>query len=189
MKAERVLKYIDALTTGPQNMTATGTIGALVNIPQGNAQSQRIGDLVEIAKINLIALSVTAANSDVYSHARVILFRWKPSIGSATPNVGEILQTPSVNSVYSALNYEERSTYSIQWDRHFSLTGTSTVPTDKSDHFLVNQTIPVHGKSIVYDLGSASNSTGTMCILYLSDSAASPFPVLMFNFRIWYYDA
>jgi hypothetical protein len=188
IRSNRVLKYIDAIL-GATSVTASGTTAALVNIPQGYAQSQRIGDAVEIVKIHLTAFTMTAANADVYSHTRFIFYRWKENIADTAPTVALILQTPTTNSCFSALNYDNKLLYRVCWDKTFSLTGTATVPTDKSDHYLTRIRIPPKGKRLQYRAASSSASTDTMCILYISDSAASPFPVMTFNFRIWYYDA
>lgn len=188
LRATRVLKYIDAILAAT-SVTAAGTTAALVNIPQGYAQSQRIGDKVELVKLELNALTMTAVNSDVYSHARVVIYRWKENIADTSPTIALLFETPTTNSCFSNMNYENRLLYRVCWDRAFSLAGTSTVPTDKSDHYLRKIRIPLRGKTLQYRLASSSASTDTLCIAYLSDSAATPFPVITFCFRLWYYDA
>jgi hypothetical protein len=183
-----LIKYADGSIT-PTNVTATGTTGALLNVPQGTAQSDRIGDVIFVRKLVMTALNITAANADVYSHVRVILYQWRPSIGAEAPAVNTVLQTPTTNSVFSNLNYANRRIYEILWDRTFSMTGTATVPTVGSDYVLTNVNIPIKLPSLEYQLASSSNSENTICILYISDSAAAPFPTIQFNFRMFYSDA
>jgi len=188
MLRQRVLKYVDAIL-GATSVTASGTTQALVNTPQGITQGERISDVVELVHVELTAMTMSAFNSDVVAHARFILYQWRENIGDITPTVALILETPTVNSCFSALNYENRLLYKVVWDRFFSLAGTSTVPTDKSDHLLHGLKFKNLIKRLQYRLASSSASTNTLCILYISDSAATPFPALTFNFRVFYYDA
>lgn len=188
VKTTRTLKYIEQQVNA-QSMTVTGSIGALVNIPQGNAQAQRIGDIVDICKIEMSALSISAFNSDVVSHARFTLFQWFPNIAGEAPTIPTLYETPTSDSIYSFLNYEYRQLYHIIWDKRLSMCGTLTVPTDKSDYLFVNKSWSGNYKPIQYLLGSSSASAGTICVAYSSDSAAPPSPTISYNFRIWYWDA
>jgi hypothetical protein len=158
-------------------------------IPQGATQGERISDVVYLRKLVLCTLNVTAANSDVFSHVRVIFFQWRPSIGAEAMSVNTILSTPTVNSCFSNVNYENRRIFSIMWDRTFSMTGTATVPTTGSDHVMVNVNIPIQIPWLEYQVSSSSNSENTIGLLYISDSAAAPFPTIQFSVRLFYQDA
>jgi hypothetical protein len=177
-------KYIDANLTST-SITATGSCGILVNIPQGVTQGTRVGDEVTLDKI-LFNMNITAANSDVFSHVRTILFQWHPNINLGTPSVADILETPT-NTFYSQLNFQWRDQYTVLYDKVWSFTGTATVPTDKSDQ-IVYTTVWPKRRAMKWILGSTSASSNTICLLYISDSAASPFPALQFSLRVEYLD-
>jgi hypothetical protein len=181
-----VWKYADAglLAT---SITATGTVSALVNIPQGTAQSDRISDVVYLRRL-ILNLQVTAANSDVYSHSRVIFFQWRPNVGLIAPTVTDVLSTPSTNSYLSLINYDFRRNFTILWDKTFSCAGTATVPTNVSDHVITNEVIDIHLPWLEYTAGSSSASANTIYVLFISDSAAPPYPIIQFSTRLFYSD-
>jgi len=181
-------KYVDAITTSPTAVTTSGVIGALFNVGQGTQDGQRIGDAVKIDTITLGTCEAFAFNSDIVSHMRMILFQWLPNIADFAPTVADILETPTVNSCFSLLNVEHSPEYIVLYDRLFTFIGTATVPTDRSDHVMKNKRVRRPPKRVVYEATSSSGSSGTICILLLSDSAASPNPAISYAFRAWYKD-
>jgi hypothetical protein len=181
-------KYIDAITTSPTAVTTSGVIGALFNVAQGTQDGQRIGDAIRVMTLTIGTLQAYAYNSDVISHMRMIIFQWIPNIADAAPTIADILETPTTNSCFSLLNVEHSPEYVILYDHLFSFAGTSTVPTDKSDHVIKNKRVKRPPKSIVYEATSSSGSAGTVCLLLISDSSASPNPAINYSFRVWYKD-
>jgi hypothetical protein len=184
MRVDLESKFID-VTLAASSVTATGTIGVLANIPQGIGQSQRIGDQVTLTRI-LANIDITAANSDVFSHARFIMFQWHPNVTLDSPTIANILQTPA-NTFYSMLNWQLSDQFTILYDKVWSLLGTSTVPTDKSDQIVFTTVLP-RRKIVNWTAGSTSASSNTIFLLYISDSAGSPFPQIQFSIRMEYLD-
>jgi hypothetical protein len=184
MKADLELKYIDNYVT-PQNVTTTGACGVLVNIAQGAAQGDRVGDQITFTKL-LWNVNLTAANADVYSHARVILFQWHPNVSFLAPTVALMLEIPTATFL-SPLVWENRDQFTVLWDKAFSFTGTATVPCDKSDHIAFQTLIPKR-KTVIYEKGSTSGGSNLIFLLYISDSAAAPFPTIQYYARLEYLD-
>jgi hypothetical protein len=178
------LKYID-VAASPTNVTTTGTIGALVNIGQGSAQGSRIGDELTMNKL-LWNVNITAANSDVYSHARAILFQWHPNVSLISPTVAAILELPTATFL-SALNWENRDQYTVLWDHSWSLTGTATVPCDKSDQVAFTTIVPKR-KKVIFEKGSTAGGSNIIFLMFISDSAAAPFPTIQWYARLEYLD-
>jgi hypothetical protein len=181
-------KYIDAITSSPTAVTTSGVIGALFNVTQGDQEGQRIGDAVKVLTLTIGTLEAYAFNSDVVSHMRMIIFQWLPNIADVAPTIADILETPSTNSCFSLLNVEHSPEYAILFDHLFTFVGTATVPTDRSDHVLKNKRVRRPPKSIVYEATSSSGSSGSVCLMLISDSAASPNPAINYAFRVWFKD-
>jgi len=179
-------KYIDAITSSPLAITTSGTIGALFNISQGIQEGQRIGDAVKVINITIGTQEIYAYNSDVVSHARQIIFQWLPNIADFAPTVADILETPTVNSCFSLLNVEHSPEYIVLYDHLWRFSGTSTVPTDSSDWVMKNKRVKVPPKPIIYEATSSSGSSGTVCMLTIADSSASPNPAINYAIRTWY---
>jgi len=179
-------KFIDAITTSPVAITTSGNIGALFNITQGIQDGQRIGDAVRLLSLTIGTQEIYAYNSDVVSHARQIIFQWIPNIADFAPTVADILETPTTNSCFSLLNVEHSPEYVVLYDHLWRFSGTSTVPTDSSDWVIKNKRVRLPPKPIVYEATSSSGSAGTICMLTISDSSASPNPALNYAIRAWY---
>jgi hypothetical protein len=182
-------KYIDAITSSPLAVTTSGVIGALFNVTQGDQEGQRTGDAVRILTLTIGTFEAYAYNADVISHMRMIIFQWLPNIADFAPTIADILETPSTNSCFSLLNVEHSPEYIILFDRLFTFAGTATVPTARSDHVMKNRRVKKPPKNIVYEATSSSGSSGTVVIMFISDSAASPNPAVNYAFRAWYKDA
>jgi hypothetical protein len=185
IKANRILKYFETFINAT-NVTLAGTTNRLTSIPQGIAQGDRQADTIYICAIEH-RISVATANSDIYSNVRLTLFGFR-EIDSPGPTIGTIYQNPSTaGGVYSFFQNENRKTYKIFSDRVFNLVGTATNPTATSQ-------IRYEGKrsfspewQIAYGLGSTTGSNNVY-LASVSDSLIAPFPVLIQNWRVWYYD-
>jgi hypothetical protein len=185
LKRMREHKFIDVFSA-PTTIPLAGTTGAIVNIPQGNGNGTRVGDELEFDYLEL-HLNVAAYNSDVVSHARVVIYQWKPNIALGTPTVGDILQNTTATWL-SPWNYQLRDQYTVLYNRSFSLVGTATVPTDKSD-YVIKRNVKVRRKVQIFEAASSSASSNTLCILYIGDSAVTPFPQINYYIRIHYTDS
>jgi len=181
-------KYIDSITTSPTAVTTSGVIGALFNVAQGTQDGQRIADAIKVMSLTIGTLEVYAFNSDLVSHLRMIIFQWLPNIADYAPTIADILETPTTNSCFSLLNVEHSPEYIKLYDRLWSFVGSGTVLTTASDHVIKNRRIKRPPKPIVYESTSSSGSSGTVCLLLISDSASTPNPAINYAFRTYYKD-
>jgi hypothetical protein len=186
LKKEEDAQFIDAITSSPQSITTSGTIGALFNISQGIQDGQRIGDNVQVLSLTIGTLDVYAYNSDLVSHVRMIIFQWIPNIADFAPTVADILQTPTTNSCFSLLNVEHSPEYVVLYDKLWKFIGSATVLTEHSDKILKNVRIKKPPKPICYESTSSSGSSGTICMLTIADSTTSPSPAIQYAMRAWY---
>lgn len=180
--ATRQLKYYDIQVVG--SVVALASYNILSTIPQGVAQSQRVGDKVRLVRAS-IHLNISTANSDVFNTVRLIWFRWIPNTASLTPGSGSILENPTTQGVLSHYNYEGRKEYQILKDELLSMTGTGTNPTVNSN-IVQRFNIPLNF-DVVYNV-SATTGTCHLYCLNMSDSAVTPYPELNYWCRLWYLD-
>jgi len=182
------LKYIDYSQLGT-NITAPATavrIGPFNIMTQGVAQSQRIGDRVRNYSWE-VRVNINAANSDVFSAARVLIVRWLEDTAVSTPGITDILQSTTALelSSYDFENYGRRFTILRDWI--FPFTGTGTNPTLGSNLYHMED-ISLNGTQIQFNPG-ATTGVGHYYMFLFSNSAVSPFPVLNLNSRLYYFDA
>lgn len=184
IKKDREIKFVDEITT-LVNVPVAGQLFGMLNIAQGIGINQRIGDQITLEKIE-VNLNVTAANSDIYSHTRVIFFQWHPNQALLLPTVAMILETPT-QTFQSFYNFEYRNQFSVLIDHTFSLTGTAGAPTDKSDNIWVARNLPIHHRKVEFAVG-ATTSSQCVYLLFIGDSAAVPFPLLQMVARVYFSD-
>lgn len=181
LQSNTMIKYLDSVLIA-QNVTAVGIVSALYNVPQGDAQSQRVGDVIFIRDLEL-TFSLEMANADVYTTSRIIIFQWKPN---SLPTVSSILQTPTANTCYSQYNFQNQDMYVVHYDKLFHQSGTATNPTETSNVGVLQQKVRVGHREVEYSLGSTTAMTNQSWILYISDSAIVPFPVINWLVRVRY---
>jgi len=179
-------KYFDFLSLA-NSVGAGATLFALGGIPQGNTQSERIGDFVRVTKL-VLNYSLYIVNSDIVTTIRIILFRWIPATQLVLPVVGDILEAPSSSNVLSHFNFQTQDNYEVLWEKQFRASGTTTAPTVNSNFGATGLTLPV-GKfpNQEYNLGGVFG-TGQLYFLAISDSALTPFPIWNFSLRTYYED-
>jgi len=184
-RGEKSDKAYDASGAG-QNVVITGTFSPCFGPTQGVAFNQRIGDTIFFNKMWL-NYTINAANTDVLSSARIILFQWHPNSGLVAPTVATILMLVSLN-VLSMYDWQYSNQFTILYDRMHSFAGTATNPTASSNQ-CVSVQIPLGKarKRAEFVAGSA-NGSEQIYILFISDSAVIPYPVLNWVSRITFTD-
>lgn len=180
----RVVKYHDVTLSYASVNTTPGFL-SLSDVPQGSAQSNRVADTVWPIKLEFRILW-NAANSDVFSHVRYLLFRWLPNDAAYSPTSPSIFNDITTQGVISPLSFERRLEYRVLRDKLLTFTGTSSNPTVGSA--ITHQyTVPLTGR-IDYMVGS-SRGLNHIYFVNFSDSALTPFPAYFMQTRLWYYDA
>lgn len=178
-------KYFDINVSG--SMLATVSYNLLSSIPQGSAQSQRVGDTLWIKGVSF-RYEIATANSDIFNLVRVIIFSWIPNTSSITPGSTSILESPLTQVVQSFYNYEGRQDFCVFYDSIMAMTGTASAPTIGSLRH-VEQHIAFSGKGyeLQYNPG-ATTGTRQIYTLVMSDSAVSPNPAIDLWARLYYTD-
>jgi len=180
-------KYFDYLSLA-NSIGAGSTIFPIQQIPQGNGQSQRVGDFVSICKM-IFNFTFYCVNSDIVTTTRLILFRWIPNTGSVTPTVALILEAPSSSNVLSHFNFENQMSYEILWDRTIRSAGIPASPTSTSNVGGTNIILPLgKNRDQQFDLGSTTGASGQMYLMAISDSSLTPFGLLNFSMRTYFED-
>jgi hypothetical protein len=123
-----MIKYLDSGLLN-QNVTAGGAVSALVNVPQGDTQSQRVGDVIFMSRMEF-TFSLEMANADIYATSRIIIFQWFPN---TIPTVASVLESPGSLFCYSNYNFQNKDLYSIHFDKMYHQSGTATAPTESTN--------------------------------------------------------
>lgn len=186
ISGQKEMKYNDVQASTTSD-GATGNIVALTDIVQGQADTQRIGDTIQIKNIEY-RFSWNA--SDAFNFGRLIMFRWKPFYGSTTPSVTKILQQlgSASTGVYSPLTHDQRDQFEVLLDvTTKGMTGVYEVP---SQMFRGRWTGPKSAKSNTqYLAGSTTNVSNGIYILHCTDSLVVTHPGFNYYFRVNYQDA
>jgi len=162
--------------------TASGTVLGGIPITQGVTVNQRTGDTI-FWKHLYINYTMAAANSDVISTARVIIFQWHPNSALVAPIVGDILQ---VASVYSMYDWQFSNQYHILYDMVHILSGLTTAPTSSSNQGYFGA-IDLSTAILRSEFSTAAgNGSEQFYVLVISDSTVAPSPSFNAIFRVTY---
>ncbi len=184
LRNKATIKYFETSLFGA-TATATFQESCLTLVPQGDAQSTRVADTIWVQSIEL-KFAARTANADIFNFVRLLIFRWNVSTALAIPTSGEIFFNYSSAFNYAFLNFERRDNYHVYKDVTFNLSGTATNPTAYCQHF-INEHQTLRNLQIQFD-PSATTATNHLFLGWLSDSTVTPFPIIDYNIRIWYYD-
>lgn len=187
------------------NITATPGFTQLALVPQGVADGQRVGDSIRLRKLDL---RLQALVGDYYNTIRVIVFRFNAPSGVA-PTTAETFDASASGAEYVLCPIpaqQKEKKYHILLDKVFQLSaqvawssaGTvnslSSAPAPgvsssvkHSRHILYGKRIGT--KTIKFDAGATTTSTGSIWICYVSDSGFTPYPALYYNARLTYSDS
>lgn len=196
LKAKEEVKVYDIFTQS--TITATPTFINITAIPQGIAQSQRIGDKVNLIMFDLeleVNYPFTSAifTQDMYDNIRKDTIQWRNQ-SNVTPITSALLyENIGAEGLYSAFNWEQRMNYRVfsKW-RDF-ITGfydsaaTASTPTSKSVLIYRRTGIPL-GTKLVFT-PTTTGAWGHIYIVLQSDSAAVPHPLFTLVTRVYYSDA
>jgi len=179
-------KYFDVLSIA-NSIGSGGTLFPLCGVPQGDAQSTRVGDFIHARKL-VFNYSLYTANADIVTTIRLIFFKWRPSTALTVPVIANILEAPASSNVLSHFNFQLQENYSILWERQYNVAGTATNPTVTSSIGGTGMSIPLKGNNDMDFSLAATFGSNQIYLLALSDSALAPFPLLNFSARLYYED-
>lgn len=159
-------KFFDTVQ-GFTQIDRGATITSLTLVPQGNAQSKRVGDELYAKHIELRLSSYFNSNAVIGNpqHSlRIIVFRWNIDTSIATPALGSILAplSASVNDFCAPYdwNAKRQGDFTILMDKMYNLAEGALCPA-------LNLRIPVK-RRITYD-PAATTGEGHIYILQIGD--------------------
>lgn len=168
-------KYFDLTSTG-NAFSDIGTFGIMNSIPQGNAESQRIGDSVKLQNVTL-RYDVKRQTNDCFARIMVI---WDKM--NSTSAVNDILQSNNnINVTNNPKNYDKRFQTQILYDKIINL---NTNHPQQHEEVVID--ISQHTQ---YSAGTTTILTGALKLLYISNDGTGPsYPVLNYYARMTYTD-
>jgi len=180
-KGGPVVKFFD-------NSLFNATIGTIPTVQglyapaQGAQVTQRVGDVAFLHKMYL-TYTCNAANTDVFSALRVILFQWRPNNGLIAPVATDILQI-TADGIYAMYDWNFSDQYRILYDKLHTFAGTATNPATSCNQ-CVSQSISLASafKKVNFSIGAVTCSN-SIYFLAVSDSLVLPFPNLLLKSRI-----
>lgn len=166
------MKHLD--NTYSSGVSYIGTTINITNIPQGDGDNQRIGDVIQFDKLQ-VNLEVEAI--DPFNVVRVMVLQWYPNEGVDTCEVNKVLQ--SVN-ILAMPNWHRRSDYRILYDTLLKADSDDPITTKR---FIIKSKI----RKIMFNEG-VNVGHGQLFMLLISDSSTLNHPVVTYHKRLTYYD-
>lgn len=169
----------------------TGSQYALSAVPQGDTDSTRDGDQINLHSIELKVeayLQGTGGTNDFTNQVRLILYQWHPMSTGSQPTVADILQdSASVAQSPTMSNYkwDNRKDYTIVLDRTCNLSGNG--PSDEGYYFKKLWKVP--GMPAHFSNGSTTLQSNGLFLYIASDSLVATHPIVNVYARCIYSDA
>lgn len=190
------LKFLDTLrATVAVSNTGTITNDTVCVVPQGTAQSERIGRKILIKSIHVkgqYILNASTTTATGWNKLRVIIYQDKQANG-ATATVAQLLDSPTCNSFRNLENsgrfvYLHDETYSMNITAGAGVTG-SLEGWEGAEHLALNKNCNIvmqYDDSVTTGALTSirSNNIGIMCI----SNEATPAMSIAYTVRIRYSD-
>jgi hypothetical protein len=170
--------------------TSSGQQYAVSAIPQGDTDSNRDGDQVNLQRLEIYFatfLQGTGGTNDFTDTVRLIVYRWHPMSTAAAPVPANVLQDTSVAESIAMSNYswDNRKDYTILFDKHFDLSGNG--PSQLS--CTLKKTWKPPGLPAHFSAGSTSLQSNGIFVIVASDSLVATHPLFNLYVRTVYSDA
>jgi hypothetical protein len=182
-------KYLD-VPFPAVTAAATYTISPLCAVPQGNGQSQRIGDKIMPLRFEFRGYAYSAVAMTQTTAMRIVIFRFKPSNAAAgfplsnAAVFGPNIAGGAAPDVHSFYNYSNKDVIVVKKDLFFPL-GTQTGYESHKNLSDINfKCDPVP----IWYTPAATTGAEQYFLAYASDSVAN-LPTLDLFVRFWYADA
>ncbi len=160
------------ITTVALGVPSVGTIIDLTATTQGSGDANRQGAAIELSSI-VMNYSVVTQNSDLFSTVRIIVFQWLLDSNLVAPIVSDILQTAGVLQMH---NWSRSRDYRILYDNTIFQTGLASAPCDAGFQGATGVIIPLNSIKPTIIYSAATDGTGKVYMLLISDSVVAPFP-------------
>lgn len=167
-------------TYGPTGIDYSGTIVDISAIPQGSTDNSRNGDTLRYKNLYI---SGNIVAGDATNLLRMIIFRWKPNVGTS---VGSVLTASTLGTAlapHSRYYHDFLPQMRIIYDKLITVNAVSKPQVA----FKCVLTKGIKDVKAQFSAGS-TNATNRLYVLLLSDSAAIPNPTVAFAVSIQFQD-
>jgi len=194
------LKYAYA-TTSSSTVSTAGQLTRLTSIAQGIGQSARAGDEVSLKTITwrwtaTVGAAGLIAAADQFNVIRAIVFRYHLDDAIAAPTVAQILNTStSTNLTIAPLNFDNVEEYTILKDENIVLyntpiwNGSAVTWQHGVGGTLSGSQAPISLKGKIAFSNAGVNGANHVYVLFVSDSAFAPNPLIELVSTVTYTDA
>lgn len=201
----RELKFFNRQVGPLQSVSTTPGILDLSNMVQGNRDTERNGDRIELAGsmdviLQVVGSETTIANADIYNTLRIVFFQYKDSAVSGVNPIASQIFLPGPGGVgpdvFSLYNHDERQNYTILYDKQVTCINNSnpaagTSGTNYQGNHVHNYKFKVslkRAKKLVQYVGGGTDGTNKIYFYIVSDSVAPPHPTYTLNCKLYYRD-
>jgi len=181
MTAGKEMKYFDSKEFA-QNATTTPLQLAISAVPQGDTDSQRDGDQINLRRLWIkfeTYLQGIGGTNDYTDQVRLTVYRWHPMSASTHPVPADVLQDLSVaqSATMTPFTWDNRKDYTIILDKTFNLSGYGPSDFGYTTTFNWKEPgIPAH-----FSAGSTTLQTNGIFAIISSDSLVATHP----QFNLW----
>jgi hypothetical protein len=173
-----------------QSATTTPTQLAISAIPQGDTDSTRDGDQVNLLSLWIkfeTYLQGAGGTNDFTDQVRLVIYRYHPMSTGAAPVPATVLTDLSVaqSATMTPFTWDNRKDYTVILDKTFNLSGNG--PSDLGFHTKIKWKqpgIPAH-----FSAGSTTLQTNGLFVMIMSDSLVATHPQYNIYTRVEYSDA
>jgi len=189
LTAGKEMKFFDSKEY-QQAATSTPTQLALSAVPQGDTDSQRDGDQINLRSLWIkfeTYLQGTGGTNDFTDQVRLMVYRWHPMSTGSAPVPASVLQDLSVaqSATMTPWTWDNRKDYTVVLDKTFNLSGNG--PSDIGYTVKFNWKEP--GIASHFSSGSTTLQTNGLFAMIASDSLVATHPTFNFYSRLEYTDS
>lgn len=175
--------------------TSPGGLSGFINMPVGSANGQRIGNKVQLmsTQYRLMIRQNEGAAADLYNVCRCLIVESRDGSQSLTWNdVLRLLPSGSVN-IYTALNsgYQTNivtnKNYKVIFDSGPFNMAFNAAKQTKAINF--TRKYGKAGKTLIFDPDGTTPTNFKQTVIWMSDSSATPHPVIAVDVNNRYKDA
>lgn len=183
-KMQHRMKFCDITQT--LNVTNTGSVLLLLNVPQGVGVVQRTGDSAYYFKNMWFNFTVATQNADIFNTVRLTLVQWLPNTSLVACTGAAVFQVFA--NILSPYDFQNSNQFIIIKDWLITLSGLATSPTSSGFQSLCGKISLGKARKKIEWTAASANGSAQLFLIAQSDSAIAPFPSLVFYSRIMFYE-
>jgi hypothetical protein len=173
-----------------QSATTTPTQLAISAVPQGDTDSTRDGDQINLKSLWVkfeTYLQGAGGTNDFTDQIRLMIYRYHPMSSGSVPVPATVLQDLSVaqSATMTPTTWDNRKDFTVVLDKTFNLSGNGPSDLGYTAKFVWKEPgIPAH-----FSAGSTTLQTNGLFALIMSDSLVATHPQFNLYTRVEYTDS